>query len=301
MYVNVHYFYTHDNISQSLVNKVRDRTGMHEMGHVLGIYDVDNFCSASDNADHHLELLMGYGSPTTSRASNATYKDIAGVAITRNFHTSSEHKWLIDWNYDEENGFKLICSICNGIKYIPDPSGYVYDAYLLCNNNHNLSSNNMIALASYLEYDYYKCKYCRYVAPYDRIIKQTYTYEETGSSLNHNVNSITQGLEYSFVENHSYTYGYKWKSNAQHIASCICGKTKLSGHAVVSGSNVCIHCKGTANAGVVQPTASDVVFVTSNGSCILVDGTVILKKEDVMDFYSRTLIFSNSKNEIMEI
>ena len=36
------------------------------------------------------------------------------------------------------------------------------------------------------EYDYYKCKYCRYVAPFTSLVKQDYLYESINNTY-HNV------------------------------------------------------------------------------------------------------------------
>lgn len=63
---------------------------------------------------------MGYAQngELNTRQQSITYKDLAGVAITRGFHTDSDHRWLKDSNtYNGE--YKLICSICNGVNMLP--------------------------------------------------------------------------------------------------------------------------------------------------------------------------------------
>ena len=57
----------------------REWAGAHEIGHILGLRDVDRYCEA-DNSNHHEELLMGYGN-VNYHATDITYKDIAGDTI----------------------------------------------------------------------------------------------------------------------------------------------------------------------------------------------------------------------------
>ena len=168
MNVYVYHFYVHENDERydlDYVNLVRERNGAHELGHVLGLRDVEKYCNATNLTDwHHEEILMGYGD-MSRRSVDITYKDIAGVAITRGFHTDADHMWL-NAGVQSDGTYKLICSICNGIKYVNSLSGLSYNTYGACNDNHELSDGNMMAVASYGDEDYFKCKYCRYVAPF---------------------------------------------------------------------------------------------------------------------------------------
>ena len=66
------------------------------------------------------------------------YKDIAGVAITRGFHTDNDHKWL-NCGLQSDGNYKLVCSICNGVKQVTSLSGYTYETYGACNNRHTVS------------------------------------------------------------------------------------------------------------------------------------------------------------------
>ena len=138
MNVNVDYFYVNSTNTQSEVEFVHARNGAHEFGHVLGLRDVDDNCSASNITNHHQEILMGYGSPMLNRSQNITYKDIAGVAITRGFHTDDDHKWMTD-TIISSSGIKMVCSICNAVKYVTSLSGYDYVILGSCNNNHLLN------------------------------------------------------------------------------------------------------------------------------------------------------------------
>ena len=61
---------------------------------------------------------MGYSkNNSTNRQTNITYKDLAGAMINMGFHTASDHKWM--FSPTDYGGYKLICSICNGVKYAP--------------------------------------------------------------------------------------------------------------------------------------------------------------------------------------
>lgn len=198
MSVNVHCFKY-----GSSVDAIKERNGAHEFGHILGLRDVDGIC---DGDDHHEEILMGYGSPMSARSSDITYKDIAGVAITRGFHTDANHKWL-NAGLQSDGTYKLICSICNGVKYVSSLSGYTYDIFGECNGNHAPHSNNLMAVASYGNKDYYKCKYCRYVAPFSGIISQNYSAVPVAGGTNHMCTNTVPGLSYSFLEEHEWVDG----------------------------------------------------------------------------------------------
>ena len=230
MTINVDYFYVHGNRSAADVNILRDRTGAHEIGHILGLRDIDEApCGSYVQESHHEDLLMGYGGFSVLPSTDITYKDIAGVAITRGFHTDSDHKWLYK-GLDTNGKHKLICSICNGVNAVDSLSGYTYDTYNACGENHTLSSGNMMAVASYGTSDYYKCKYCRYVAPFENIVAQNYTmtYDNTYHIYTNNV----EGLEYSVYEEHAFIYFAM--SSTQHTAMCSCGYQREEQHQLYS-------------------------------------------------------------------
>ena len=142
----------------------RERTGQHELGHILGIYDVDVCCSATAAGDHHEEILMGYGNGM--RSTYAKYKDIAGVSITRGFHTDSDHIWMLRRNTDGTND--VICSLCNGVRYNVSLSAdgtyenQVLNMYRSC-THHNGTNHDMLLVATDGTRDFYKCQYCRYI------------------------------------------------------------------------------------------------------------------------------------------
>lgn len=245
MRININCFSTEGGYSLDIVNSARERTGAHELGHVLGLCDLDhnNLCNADAEEQHHLELLMGYGEEITDRAQYITYKDIAGVAITRGFHTDNDHKWM-NQGLRSDGKYKLVCSICNGVKEVDSLNEYSWVPFNSCSGNHTLSSGNMMAVASYGTKDYYKCKYCRYVAPFSSIVEQNYSKSNYSHSYHKCVNNVA-GLEYSFYEGHtlvnnyctecneyihSFPDGYEQYSSSQHRAYCECGKWIYGSH-----------------------------------------------------------------------
>ena len=164
MKVNVQYFFAHTDwllnnqlvkeISSAKVDVCRSRTGQHELGHVLGLYDVDKCCTANFGDDHHAEILMGYGNYLLNRSTYAKYKDIAGVSITRGFHTDDDHIWMMR---TRANGMKdVICALCNGVRYNVDTSldsdgnclynGKVHNTYQSC-VHHGGTNEKMLLVA----------------------------------------------------------------------------------------------------------------------------------------------------------
>ncbi len=305
MTVMVDYFYEHDNFTTSYVNALKEYTGAHEVGHVLGLRDVDMLCGTITDSAHHHEILMGYGEPIEARSQNITYKDIAGVAITRGFHTDADHKWL--YCGVQTNGlYKLLCSVCNGKIEVNNLNGYNYDLYNSCNGNHLLSSGNMMAVASYGDKDYYKCKYCKYVAPFSSIVSQNYSLEIYSDSLHKYTNTVT-GLTYSFFEEHLYNV---WQplNSAKHIRTCECGVlgTATGNHFIRledSGKPFapCVACGYLINRDdivIVKPEA--ITQVSLNGSYILPNGIGVLVEEDIEAYLNGTLVFYN-KDELPEV
>lgn len=164
MHVNLQYFYEDGNVQTSSIKFARDSMGAHELGHILGLKDIDVYCPNSSY--HHEELLMGYGE-TSYRQVDVTYKDIAGVAITRGFHTDNDHCWMKRIN---SNGtIDLICSICNGVLYNVelDSNDRTYQGKTLkdfknCIHNDGINFD-MLLVATDGERDFFKCQYCRHI------------------------------------------------------------------------------------------------------------------------------------------
>ena len=306
MNLNVYYFYNHDNVWLDDVLITRERNGAHELGHILGLRDVELYCGSNFEFNHHEEVLMGYGT-YSERTLDITYKDIAGVAITRGFHTDDDHMWLRDTINSTLHSNKYICSICNAVKY---SSSFIMGAlsYGSCNNNHALSSGNMMAVASYGTKDYYKCKYCRYVAPFEDIVEQNYSYVMNDNT--HTITNNVNGLQYTISGEHDgldcSVCGYhKHMYNARHVANnsinhnsyCRCGEYIVKVHAVKNQTGLlkaqCVDCGYLLNLGGDIGQIQSILKVSANGSKMLSTGIIILVDEDVETYLNGTLAFYN--------
>lgn len=277
--------------------------GAHEFGHVLGLVDIDGCENASMSSFHHEELLMGYSYNNYSslKQKNITYKDLIGAAITRGLHTDDDHQWV--YHSTGHGVYKLICAICNGVKYVTSLDGIDYVDYKDCNDEHDLEDGNMFAVASYGDSDYYKCKYCRYVAPFDDIEPQNYSKSQYNSS-NHVVTNQVTGLGYSFYEPHTYNDHYNNYNSTQHKAYCECGRYTLMPHVAdmsrsytVFGHTYapCFYCGAAIEIGgngpIIPIPGSNDLMVTDNGSYIMPNGIYVIVEEDLEAFLNGTLIF----------
>lgn len=183
----------------------------HELGHVLGLVDIDSEEYPLFEKYHHQEILMGYANGKDGKQRNITYRDLAGVMITRGLHTDEDHQWMYDEASSSEGSHKLICSLCNCVKYVYNLEDYEYVKYQKCMDNcsydeaHTLESGNMIPVARYLNKDYWKCKYCRYVAWYDDRQQQQYEYTGICDVNTHVVENHVEGLEYTIREEHNFS------------------------------------------------------------------------------------------------
>ena len=298
IYVSVHHFYYSYFTSQEDLSYNFEQVGAHEIGHILGLGDMDVFCDVQTKKKyHHQELLMGYKGELDNGTVDITYKDIAGVAITRGFHTDDDHKWLNCGLQDDET-YKLVCSICNGVKNVGSLNGYNYNTYGFCGNDHYLYGGNMMPVASYGTKDYYKCKYCRYVAPFSSNVAQNYIKTYINETQHECMNNVT-GLEYTFYENHvidTYTY----IDNSTHKYSCGCGMGAEAQPHVIEASSIigigkfakCIEC------GYLVDLRDDyfnsilsITKISINGSYILSSGAIVLVDQDIQAYLKGTLVF----------
>lgn len=179
------------------------RTVAHEMGHVLGLEDIDVIETMHISQAHHQELLMGYSNEYAIASTEVTYRDMAGTLITRGIHTNSDHKWLFDPVSSMEK-YKLICSICNCVKYVDSLEGISYDIYKSCGDDHRFESGNMMPVARFFDQDYIKCKYCKYVQSIDLGVYQQYMYIGIYNETTHTLKNNVLGLEYLVEEQHDY-------------------------------------------------------------------------------------------------
>ena len=177
MNVNVTYFFIHDEIIidgktiEPLMNIIHlnhclDRVGMHEIGHILGLKDVEVECINDSWPNHHKELLMGYGEYA---ATDASYKDIAGVSITRGFHTDEDHVWMLRTNDDGTQD--VICAQCNGVRKGITLTNGTYEGkqvniYKSC-VHHGGTNEEMLLVATDGKRNFFKCQYCRYIETLD--------------------------------------------------------------------------------------------------------------------------------------
>ncbi|MBE6676041.1 MAG: hypothetical protein E7594_04270 [Ruminococcaceae bacterium] len=297
MDVYIDHYYVHDNRSYEYVEAAREKVGAHEIGHVLGLRDIDSYCSPEVIGAHHLELIMGGGN-IYNCTHDITYKDIAGVAITRNFHTDDDHKWL-NCGLQIDGTIKLICTFCNGVKYFDPPIAIQYDNYGACDNEHDLTDGNMIAVASYQNKDYYKCKYCRYVAPFEDRVEQDYSVTILDNTYHQYENNVP-GLEYTFKEIHN-ANRYVYLNGSLHQGTCLCGKVLTVTHSVryediVDGRYaICLGCRTRLdltkdNANITYGTSN---LRTANGSYVLPNGIVVLVEADLEAYDNGTLQFYN--------
>lgn len=170
MSVNYSLFYENDTSRQDgtdTIEVAREIVGAHEIGHVLGLDDMNFRCSG-----HHQEVLMGYTevNSISNRVLSPTYKDIAGASITRGFHDDDDHIWMKRTNSDDT--IDLICAQCNGVldNVNMDSNGETYQGKQVnifgdCVHQDITSNNcNMLLVATNGEQNFYKCQNCRHIA-----------------------------------------------------------------------------------------------------------------------------------------
>ena len=119
---------------------------------------------------------MGYGDHAY-RTTHITYKDIAGVSITRGFHTDDHHLWMFRENKNETtnevDSVDVICALCNGVRYDVNIEDEEYaslyeERYIYKSCNHHQGTNEeMILVATDGERNFFKCRYCRYIKEVD--------------------------------------------------------------------------------------------------------------------------------------
>ena len=210
MKVNVRYFIYGGvfGITDNEVDLIQDWAGEHEMGHVLGLDDIDVCCNR-EKGRHHEEVIMGYG-VLINRTPNATYKDIAGVSIIRGLHTDNDHVWMKRSN----NGITdLICAQCNGVLYNVslDSNGQTYNGQTLNEYknclHYNGTESNMLLVATDGIRDYFKCQNCRHIDTVE--INEEYTLSNYSSTINKNITlGDTETKYYKITSNYSKYYEF---------------------------------------------------------------------------------------------
>lgn len=295
------------NQNSNIINTVLERTGAHEIGHVLGLRDIDSVENSNYQNYHHEEILMGYSKNgvVENRQTEITYKDIIGAAITRGYHTDEDHLWVSDFQINSDDKYKLICTICNCVKYIEDITDYDVYQYGYCRDDHSLERGNMMPVASYGTKDYYKCMHCRYVAPFTSIVEQDYLILGSYNTNYHIKKNQVTGLNYLILDDHNFTKVYLNKMS--HSKSCICGYSTTENHSVLfedvndgDGKAMCLGCETildlSTDIAVTIPTSINKVSL--NGSYILPSGIFVLVNEDVEKYNRGELIFYNEEDII---
>ena len=220
-------------------------TVAHELGHVLGLGDIDVVESEYIGEYHHQEVLMGYPNDDTERQPNVTYRDLVGVMIARGLHTNEEHVWLYDEESSSIGNYKLICTICNCVKYVNNLNNYEYDIYKKCLHEHSyeeahiLASGNMIPVAKFDYFDYWKCKYCRYICWVQDRAENFYEYTGICDENTHILENHVKGLEYTIQENHNFKVNIG--NNVLKCSSCpMCNNGNIYDGDITSYTLECI-------------------------------------------------------------
>ncbi|MBR3845718.1 MAG: hypothetical protein IKM40_04010, partial [Clostridia bacterium] len=221
MYVDVSSFYGQEDSEIVLA-----RTGAHEVGHILGLLDIDLQCDFEVNDRHHQECLMGYG---TNAATHPTYKDIAGVSITRGFHTDEDHSWMLRTNTDGTQD--VICSQCNGVRYDVTLTDGQYEGkdvniYQSC-IHHGGTNQEMLLVASDGERYFYKCQYCRYIATYEK--DNATQLSSTGTNVNITMTvPANSEIYYKVIVYDTYAYNLKSSNSLIDISVCDSGLSVIN-------------------------------------------------------------------------
>lgn len=183
-----------------------------------------------------------------------------------------------------------------------------------------------MAVASYGTKDYYKCKYCRWVAPFTSNVEQNYSYSAYSAGA-HLVTNQVQGLQYSFYQDHDlsewgcvycgadhiHSYEYKYVDKISHKLTCVCGESTGNNEAhAISSSDIgkpiatCIKCGATLKISsdiVTGPGVQSVrKLVTLNGSYNMEDGILVIVDEDIEAYFSDSLVWYDEDTfEVLDI
>ena len=159
-------------------------TPLHEMGHVLGLNDLDDESGISSGTH---KTIMGYSRGTTRRTIDDAikYQDIQGVAVLNNIHTEHQYNRYVI----KDNKYLNICFYCDKI----DSTSTIKSGVLMMQNVENCIHDYQ-QMVSCAQNHWLKCTKCY------KVIKSEFRIgceSQNGSrvikilgSLNSNVTSI---------------------------------------------------------------------------------------------------------------
>lgn len=275
-------------------------TPMHEVGHLLGLSDLDgeDFPSGTHKA------LMGYSRNTEiSKIFDAiTYHDIQGVACANNIH--KDHLYL---RYYYKNGvYRHVCFYCDFVNTLNAPLDESEQFIYASNCSHDYEP--MVSLG---EKHWLKCIYCYKVIEHYHSFNYSYincdaqnhfSYCECGDYIysKHDFSNHYCIFCGRYTSTHDFHEPYKWINSSKHEATCGCGTKSQIGHVVASDISIdpfnpykkkqCLLCGGTVDVGFeIIHSTNDVKYISKNGSYVLPNGVYILQPIDI------ELLTSNSE------
>ncbi len=230
-------------------------TPMHELGHLLGLNDLDE----EVNFGTH-KTLMGYYRKTNELniMDAITYHDIQGVAVLNGKHKTHQFKRY----YNKNNKYIHICFYCDSI----EESDLVKAGSMLFENS-NSCEHKYKQLVSLGEKHWLKCTKCYKVITHthefaykkinevEHLCSCSCGYSKTLTHVNNNHKCIYCG---TYLSEHDYEAPYSWINNLYHKATCSCGNSTTQLHSVSNGAfnngvkyATCLLCGGMAETGFV--------------------------------------------------
>ena len=273
-------------------------TPMHEMGHVLGLWDLD---AGTTFGTHH--VLMGYnrGTEESTLFDAIKYSDIQGVALLNGVHTNHRYnRYLI-----HDGLYKHVCFYCDTIEATSSP----------------LSGSQLFIDSSSCEHEYedmvsigdkywIKCTKCYKVLEHYHSFDYSYENYNNSSHLAycwcgksrlspHIFNDHYCVYCNCYTFDHDYHSPYTWLNLQKHLATCSCGETNQQPHYVSSGGGIninynghnymtCLLCGGDADIGFVNPF--NIGDLNRGESYVFPNGVIMISSEDVTSFLTNKRI-----------
>lgn len=166
----------------------------------------------------------------------------------------STYTWTTDMTIEQANELKE--GFANSLKkwnnvyfYSHGSSGNIVKNKIInvvegTETDHNLSIYPEDGNASFARFESTEGKYCRYVAPFDDLVEQQYSYSRFGTERHRCISEVV-GLEYFFSELHTmenemctkcgyhihlYTDHYQQHTDTDHLQYCRCGNFIVETH-----------------------------------------------------------------------